>query len=94
MTLLEKFNIVDLNGRMNLTNEDGEFIVSRVYYNQKINLYALPGFYVEVYYQPDINKIIKIEAITSHDELNKYLPYIDILLWLMELPLSKPYTEC
>lgn len=80
MTLLETFNIVDLHGKMNIINEQGEFIVTREHYHQKVNLYALPKFYAEVYYHHDIKQITKINAITSQDDLTEYLRYIDISL--------------
>ena len=69
------FREVDLNGRANLVWDHGEFIVTREYYGNMVNLYALPGFYAEVYYSPDKIKIIKIEITT---DLNKFLPAIEI----------------
>ena len=69
------FNEVDDQGRANLVWEHGEFIVTREYYGNKVNLYTLPGFYVQIIYSPDLLKIIKIE---QTNDLNKFLPAIDI----------------
>jgi hypothetical protein len=78
VNLLGKFEMVDIHGKMNLINEQGEYIISIEYYRNKLNLYALPGFYAEIYYDPDINRIIKIESITDIRGLNKYLPFVEV----------------
>jgi hypothetical protein len=73
---LEKlFDDVDLTGRANLIWENGEFIVSREYYGNKVNLYSMPGFHAEAYYSPDKQRIFRIEKVTN---LNKFLPFIDL----------------
>jgi len=80
MVTLEYFNSVDLNGRAILTWEHGESIVYREYYNRKFSLYALPGFYVEVVYNPALNVIERVEALTEPAKLDKYLPFLEIKL--------------
>lgn len=74
------FNSSNLNGRANLIWEHGEFIVSREYYGNKVNLYALPSFYAETYYSPDQLRIFRIEPITDFQGLSKFLPNIDLKL--------------
>ena len=76
--LLILFNSIDLNGRAQLVWEHGDFEVSREYYGNKVSLYSMPEFHVEVYYHPKDNQIIKIEAITDNEGLNKFLPYIEL----------------
>ena len=73
--LQKLFNEVDVHGRANLVWEYREFVVTREYYGNKVNLYTLPGLYVEIYYSPDMLKIIKIQQTT---DLNKFLPFIDV----------------
>ena len=75
MTLLEQFNSVDLNGKAILTWEHGEYIVAREYYGKKVSLYSLPGFYVEVAFNP---QTLIIERVESTTEINKYLPFIEL----------------
>lgn len=53
MTLHEKFNMVDTHGKANLIWENGEFLITISYYRQKVNLYALEGFYAEIFYSRD-----------------------------------------
>lgn len=76
--LLILFESCNLNGRATLTWEHGSFITSREYYAQKVALYAMPGFYSEVWYRGDQNYIERIEAITSARDLEKYLHLIQI----------------
>jgi hypothetical protein len=73
--MIEQFKQADLNVRMEMVNQFGEYLVSRDYYRHKHNLYALPGFYVEVVYDPDDNSITDVRVV---DDLNKYLPFIDL----------------
>lgn len=75
MTLLDKFNTVDLNGRAILTWEHGEFIVAREYYGKKVSLYSLPGFYVEVAFNQEM---LIIERVESTTEIDKFLPFIEL----------------
>lgn len=75
MTLLEQFNNFDLNGRAFLTWEHGEFILAREYYGKKVSLYSLPGFYVEVAFNPQTFIIERVESTT---EINKFLPFIEL----------------
>jgi hypothetical protein len=71
------FNSVDTHGRAVLLWDHGEFITSRSYYGYKVNLYTMPGFYVELYYREDTNQIEKIEALNTSTELNKFLVEIN-----------------
>lgn len=73
--LLALFHSVDLNSRATLTWEHGEFIVAREYYGKKVCLYSLPGFYVEVAFDPETNCIERVEVTNS---LNKFLPFIEL----------------
>lgn len=76
--LHKKFNQADLNGRADLLHENGEYISTREYYAQKVNLYSMPGFLVELFYSPFLNKIEKIEVVTGSKPLHKHLENIEI----------------
>ena len=53
--------------------QEGGDIGLREYYNQKINLYSLFDFFVEVWYFPAENKIGKIEILESEKTLDLYI---------------------
>ena len=76
--LLAQFEACNLNGRASLTWDHGEFITSRDYYNRKVALYAMPGFYSEVWYHPDANQVERIEVLTTGKHLEKYLFQINL----------------
>ena len=77
-SLLNKFNQVDLQGRIVLVHEFGEYISTGEYYSMKVNLYTMPGFLVELFYDPHLNKIDRIEIVNDNKPLNKYLTQIEI----------------
>ncbi len=58
---------------------EGSYIAVRDYYNYKVQLYSLNGFYVEVWYNPVTNSIDKIESLKSEKTLKLYLSDIDIM---------------
>lgn len=72
------FNTLDNHGRAVLVWEYGEYLLTRDYYGYRINLYAMPGYYAEVYYRPGENRIEKIEGFTDTETLNKFLPAIEL----------------
>jgi hypothetical protein len=63
LTLFEKLKL--LYGK-------GDFIVSIWYYKHKINLFLINGFYVEVFYDPKIDRIAKVEPLESHHTRLKF----------------------
>lgn len=48
--------------------EEGRFISLRKYYNQSLVLYDMGDFFAEVWYEPESNKINKIESIEPSDK--------------------------
>lgn len=58
-----KFNDLSFEDRAHYINTDGTYVTFRVYYAQKIVLYSIGKIFVEAWYQPDENKIFKIEEI-------------------------------
>ena len=63
-----------LNERMENLNQEGTYVGNRTYGNYGINLYTMYGFFFEVWYDNDANKITKIQHV---DEKVVELLYID-----------------
>ena len=74
----EEFEKLTLEEKGEIVFTIGTFLSNRVYYNYKINLYALDKNYVEVFYSPNDNFIEKISFITREEVLKFYLSKINI----------------
>jgi hypothetical protein len=74
----DNFNNLSLNQKSSFLFPDGTYIAVRDYYNYKVQLYSLWGFYVEVWYHPKMNSIDKIEALNDEKSLKLYLSDIEI----------------
>jgi hypothetical protein len=77
MNLEKIFDEVDTHGKAALLWEHGELLTTIDYYNQKVRLYLLDQFYVELYYNPRVNKIVKITK-SDAPSLSKFLKEISI----------------
>ena len=66
----------DLKSYVLLNN--GKHVAERNYSIYSIQLYAVYGFYVEVYYLPGSDEIDQIIAVNSDEVLELYLPSIDV----------------
>lgn len=51
----------------------GKFIASREYYNQRLLLYDLGGFFAEVCYLPDEIKVHRIDAVSEKDKKSIFI---------------------
>jgi len=47
---------------------EGKFIASREYYNQRLVLYDMEDFFAEVWYEPNKNKIHRIDSLSLNDK--------------------------
>ena len=63
LTLLEKARSVYLHG---------DFITSIRYYKHKVNLYLIEDYYVEVFYNPKIDKVEKIDRLQHQHSRMKF----------------------
>ena len=54
----------------------GTFLADREENGLAVQLYSLPAFYVEVFYDPLANKILRFQAFTSKNFLTPYLAHI------------------
>lgn len=66
----------DLKSYVLLNN--GQHVAERNYGIYSIQLYAVYGFFVEVYYLPGSDEIDQIVAVRSREILDLYLDNIDI----------------
>jgi hypothetical protein len=77
ITALDFQNLTeDLKSYVLLNN--GHHVAERNYSIYSIQLYAVYGFYVEVYYLPGSDEIDQILAVNSDEMLDLYLDNIDI----------------
>jgi hypothetical protein len=79
MNLEHLFDQVDVQGRANLLSDYGELISTIDYYGQKVALYLLGNFYVELYYNPHFGRLVKVEKSSNHS-LGKFLKDIKVNL--------------
>lgn len=71
---LKDFNQLDFKSKGEKTFLEGKFISSREYYNQRLVLYSLDDFFVEAWYEPDCNKIHRIEGLHGGDKrIDRYI---------------------
>lgn len=59
--------------------EHGECLLTREYYGLQVNLYSMPGFYVEVYYRDDLMRIERIQSLDGVEGLDKFLSRIKLV---------------
>ena len=71
MTLYE-FNVLELNERMEVVNQQGTFLDNHITKLERCNLYAVKMFFVEVVYNSDTNTITEIRSFKTGELLNKY----------------------
>ncbi|MBN2174721.1 MAG: hypothetical protein JW731_11355 [Bacteroidales bacterium] len=77
ITALDFQNLTeDLKSYVLLNN--GQHVAERNYGIYNIQLYAVYGFFVEVYYLPGSDEIDQILAVNSDEMLELYLDAIDI----------------
>lgn len=73
MITKSKFRTLDLDQKGEYVFQKGDYIGVSGYYNYRINLYSLYDFFVEVWYEPEENKIEKIELLESDKNLDLYI---------------------
>ena len=73
-----EFLKLDLNERAQFTWDNGEFISDREYYNQKIALYSVRDFFVEVAVLIGSNDIVSVNIQDDDTLLYKYVSDLKI----------------
>jgi len=61
MITKHNFHKLSLFEKIRLIYCKGDFIVSIWYYKHKINLFLFNGYYVEVFYDPKLDRIARVE---------------------------------
>jgi hypothetical protein len=74
----EAFDGAPLSQKVFKVFESGKELTSRVFLHCHIKLYAIDGFYAEVYYVPAANKIHKVESLSLDEVLEVYGKQLDI----------------
>ena len=69
---LYDFNILDLNGKMEIISKQGVYLDNHITKIKKFNLYAVDMFFVEVCYNSIENKITDINSFKSGHLLDRY----------------------
>jgi hypothetical protein len=73
----ENYYSLTLEERGSILWDVGVFLDSIDYYNQRVCIYCLFNFFVEVYYSLEDNKIESLQVV-GPDELKKFLGQIKI----------------
>jgi hypothetical protein len=72
MTLYE-FNALDQQSKYDeVLNLSGLYLDNYINGNQRFNLYAIDKFFVEVEYNAETNRLVKIKGFTTGKLLDKY----------------------
>jgi hypothetical protein len=74
MTVVE-FEVLNMNAQAEATM-DGTFLADREENGLMIQLFSVSDFYVERFYDPLANKILKFRAFKGNNQLTPYLAHI------------------
>jgi hypothetical protein len=69
---MESFNCLPLKEKEALLLQHGKYVLSTDFYGAQVKLFALDNFYIEVYYHPVLEKVMRI-SVASDEELLKHL---------------------
>ena len=84
---LSDFNILSFEEKQTTVKEHGIFILNFPFeYGglEYITLYGIDLFYVELVYNQDTDKIVKVNSFKSGKSLEKYFPNIETEYWNIE----------
>ena len=73
MTLYE-FNLLNKNDKISVVWSKGVFLDNHISKTETLSCYAIDMFFVELIYDADKNKIIKVRSFKSGHCLDKYAP--------------------
>ena len=66
---LSEFKQLSLSAKGEIVFQEGKFIKSREYYNQRLCLYSLEEFFAEVWYEPGNNQIHRIDGLGESSKI-------------------------
>lgn len=73
-----EFNRLNLGKRYELLTEEGRFIASRFFEGFNVHLFAVYGFYVEMWQRISISQVVYIEVVNNDETLKLYIENIDL----------------
>ena len=73
-----EFNQLSLDEKVNVSSLEGTFLHNRIWNEYGINLYGFGGFYSEVWYNQDTNKVDKVRSFNNTSLLEPYLDDIEV----------------
>ncbi|WP_324673061.1 hypothetical protein [Hymenobacter sp. GOD-10R] len=75
---IDKFRALDLSDQLGTVLNEGTYMATRYEEEDTINLYHLGSFFVEVYYDPEINHLHQCFSFTSSAGLEDYAVYVQL----------------
>jgi hypothetical protein len=60
----------------------GDYLAVRDESGHKVQLYYLGSFFVEVFYDPKLNQITRLQSSNTRSVLNKYVQHMDLVALL------------
>lgn len=76
---IKEFNKLSLIEKAFYTLKKGESILTRKYFDYVIKLYAMDGYFAEIWYLPSTNKIQKVATTDNPaDIIDLYAEHIDV----------------
>jgi hypothetical protein len=73
-----EFIKLDTSRRLEVIWSEAEAISEKVYYECNISLFLLESFYVEVFFNRDLNQVVGIEVQESPQILYEYIKDLDL----------------
>jgi hypothetical protein len=80
MLTIYEFNLLPNDKKTDVLFENAEFVADRLEGNLSVLLYQLYSFYVEVFYQQDLDEIQRFESFNSTQQLEPYLGKQEIII--------------
>ena len=74
----KEFKKFSLNTRYKLLKQDGEYLGTRLFGSHRVSLYAIYGFFVEMWIILFLDKVQWIEIQENQSIINEYIKDLDI----------------
>ena len=75
---LAKFQALTRVDQLGVVLNEGTYLATRYEEEDMINLYHLGSFFVEVYYDPEINHLHECRSFTDIEGLDNYTVYVGL----------------
>jgi hypothetical protein len=73
----EYFYSLALSDKAELVTQEGKYLITTNFFGATIKLYELNMHFVEVYYHPVLNKVMRV-SIAHDEEMKKHLALIQL----------------